>query len=47
LKKYFNDCKNKQQGASGLAEEDAPKKWKFFDAIAAFMITVPKFAEPE
>ena len=47
LKKYFNTCKNKQQNSTGLAEEDAPKKWKFFDSIAAFMIKVPNFAEPE
>jgi len=47
LRTYFNQCKSKKQTATGLAEEDAPKKWKFFDSIAAFMITVPKFAEPE
>lgn len=47
LKDYFNKCKRNQQKATGLAEDEAPKNWKFFDAIAAFMITVPTFAEPE
>lgn len=47
LKTSFNSYKTKQQNASGLSGEDAPKKWKFFDSIAAFLITVPTFAEPE
>jgi hypothetical protein len=43
LRTYFNSCKKAQQSATGLAEDDAPKKWKFFDQIAMFMITVPRF----
>jgi len=45
LKTSFNGYKRKQQTATGLAAEDAPKMWKFFDQMASFLISVPDFAD--
>lgn len=43
LRDYFNKCKKAQKDSTGLAEDDASKKWAYFGQIAAFMVTVPAF----
>jgi len=45
LKTSFNNYKRKQVTATGLATEEAPKQWKFFNQIAAFLMSTPNFAQ--
>jgi len=45
LKTSFNNYKRKQVTATGLSADEAPKQWKFFSQIAAFLLTAPTFAQ--
>ena len=45
LKNSFNNYKRKQATASGLDANEAPKQWKFFSQIAAFLLSTPDFAQ--